>query len=61
MLAGEVHTIAETLIKPCAKDMATCMLDEKSAEKFEAIPLSNNTVERPIQDLAADIKNELIF
>ena len=63
-LAGEAHTIAETLIKPCAKDMVACMLDAKSAEKIEAIQIqlqSNNTIERCIQDLTTDIKNELVF
>ena len=60
-LSGEAHTIAETLIKPCAKDMATCMIDAKSAEIIETIPLSNNTVARRIQDLATDIENELVF
>lgn len=61
-LAGEAHTIiiAETLIKPCAKDMAICMLDEKSADIYETVLLSNNTVERRIQDLATDIETELV-
>ena len=60
-LAREMHTIAETLIKPCAKDMVACMIDAKSAEKIEEIPLSNHIVDRRIQDLATDIENELIF
>ena len=41
--------------------MVACMLDAKSAEKIEAIPLLNNTVERRIQDLTRDIENELVF
>jgi hypothetical protein len=28
-LAGEIHTIAETLIKPCAIEMAEFMLDDQ--------------------------------
>ena len=58
--AGEAHTIAEKLIKPCATEMVKCMLDKKSADRIETIPLSNNTVERRIQDLASDVENELI-
>ena len=30
--AGEAHTIAEKLIKPCVVDITQCMLDEKSAK-----------------------------
>ncbi|XP_008178235.1 zinc finger BED domain-containing protein 5-like [Acyrthosiphon pisum] len=58
---GEAYTIAESLIKPCAMEMVKCMLDEKSAKKISKIPLSNDTVANRINDLAADIQNELIF
>jgi hypothetical protein len=33
-LAGEVHTIAETLIKPCAIEMAPCVLGQQSKKKL---------------------------
>uniref|UniRef100_K7FVN9 HAT C-terminal dimerisation domain-containing protein n=1 Tax=Pelodiscus sinensis TaxID=13735 RepID=K7FVN9_PELSI len=59
--AEEAHTIGESLIKPCAKDIVMCMLDQESSKKVEAVPLSNNTVTRRIHDLAADIEKELIF
>ncbi|XP_060846317.1 zinc finger BED domain-containing protein 5-like [Rhopalosiphum padi] len=58
---GEAYTIAESLIKPCAMEMIKCMLDEKLATEISKIPLSNNTVANRINDLAADIQNELIF
>jgi len=32
-LAGEAHTFAESLIKPCAVTMETCGLDELSGKK----------------------------
>uniref|UniRef100_K7GDR9 DUF4371 domain-containing protein n=1 Tax=Pelodiscus sinensis TaxID=13735 RepID=K7GDR9_PELSI len=60
LLAEEAHTIGESLIKPCAKDIVMCMLDQESSKKL-AVPLSNNTVTRRIHDLAADIEKELIF
>uniref|UniRef100_K7FCX8 DUF4371 domain-containing protein n=1 Tax=Pelodiscus sinensis TaxID=13735 RepID=K7FCX8_PELSI len=60
-LAREAHTIGESLVKPCAKDIVMCMLDQESSKKAEAVPLSNNTVTRRIHDLAADIEKELIF
>jgi hypothetical protein len=60
-LAAEAHTNGESLLKPCAKDIVMCMLDEESCIKVEAVPLSNNTVTRRIHYLAADIEKELIF
>ncbi len=42
------HTIAEQLILPAALDMVSIMLDETSAAKLKAIPLSNDTVARRI-------------
>jgi hypothetical protein len=33
-LAGEAHTVAETLIKPCAVGMATCVLGEQSKKEI---------------------------
>lgn len=59
-LAGEVHTIAESLIKLCRVDIAEFLLDEKSVKEITAVPLSNNTVTLQINDLAANRKTELI-
>jgi len=37
------------------------MLDEKSAKEIAKISLSNGTVVQHIEDLAANIKNKLLF
>ena len=58
--AGEAHTIAEKLIKPCVVDITQCMLDEKSAKHLSTVQLSNDTVSRRIGDLAGYIKQELV-
>ena len=58
--AGEAHTIAENLIKPCAKDIVECMLDGKATKLIDTIPLSNNTISRRIRDLADDVKATLL-
>jgi hypothetical protein len=57
---GAAHTIAETIIKPCAIEMAACVLGEQSKKKLGTVQLSNNTVKRRIQDLSADIEKELV-
>uniref|UniRef100_A0A674KES1 BED-type domain-containing protein n=1 Tax=Terrapene triunguis TaxID=2587831 RepID=A0A674KES1_9SAUR len=59
-LAREAHTIGETLIKPCAKDIVMCMLSEQSGKNVDAVQLSNNTVARHIKDLVDDIEKELV-
>ncbi|GBP78856.1 Zinc finger BED domain-containing protein 5 [Eumeta japonica] len=58
--AGEAHTIAENLIKPCVLDTTKCMLNEKSAKHLSTVPLSNVTVSRRIHDLASYVKQELV-
>ena len=53
--AGEAHTIAENLIKPCLKDILEYTLDGKATELVGTVPLSNNTISRRIRDLAQDV------
>jgi hypothetical protein len=43
-LTGEAHTTAETLIKLCAAEIATCALSEQSKKKLATAHLSNNIV-----------------
>ncbi|CAM4530892.1 unnamed protein product [Lepidochelys olivacea] len=59
-LAGEAHSIGEKFIKPCAKDIVTCMLSEQSGKKIDAVQLSNHTAARCIKHLANDIEKELV-
>lgn len=58
--AGEAHTIAETLIKPCVEDIVKVMVDDKTAGVVNSIPMSDNTVSRRIYDMAEDVENSLI-
>lgn len=53
------HTIAEELILPSAIDMVSTMIDEATASKLKAIPLSNNTIARRINDMSKDIEEQL--
>ena len=62
MIAKECkpYTIVETLIKPCATEMARIVLGPKSEKKLQQIPLSNDTVNRRIAKLSANIKEQVI-
>jgi hypothetical protein len=46
----------ENLISPFVKDAVVCMLGEEQARKTSALPLSNNTIPRRIQDMSDDVE-----
>ncbi|XP_068246845.1 protein FAM200C-like [Palaemon carinicauda] len=54
------HTIGEELILPCLIIMVEKLCGLDQAKKLSAISLSNNTIHRSIDDLAADILEQLI-
>lgn len=58
--AGKPHTIGETLILPAAKEMVGVMCGEKVRKQLNLISLSDNTVERRINEMADDITQKLV-
>lgn len=54
------HTIGESLIKPCLITACRTVLGEDSCNKVGKISLSNDTVKRRIDDMAVDLKNQLM-
>ncbi|KAL0822667.1 hypothetical protein ABMA28_004690 [Loxostege sticticalis] len=58
--AGKPHTIAENLILPAALDMAEVMFGKQEVEKLKSIPLSDNTIQRRISDMATDVRDQVI-
>jgi len=58
--SNKPHTIRETLIKPCMLDCASIVLGKPAEQKLRDISLSNNTVKRRIDDIAADIEEKVI-
>ena len=56
----EAHTIAENLIKPCAKDLVESMIGKNYVGNIEAVLLSNSTVSRRISDMAEYCQKEVI-
>lgn len=59
--AKKPFTIGEDLILPCIFEATKEVLGEESAKKMKNIALSNNTVTRRIESMAADVENQLII
>jgi len=57
---GKPHSIGETLILPAAKDIIASVLGPAAATKINIVSLSNDTVSRRIDEMANDVKEELI-
>ena len=57
---GKPHTIAEELILPAAKAIASRMHRDKISKHFDLIPLSNTTVKWRIEDMSENVKNQLV-
>lgn len=60
-LAGEAHTISETILKLCAVEMAIFVLGEQTKKRLETSQFFNNTVKPRIKDLSADIEKQLVL
>ena len=49
------HAIAEELIKPCAEKMIETMIGLGTKKKIQQASLSNDTIRRQIDDMAANV------
>ncbi|XP_048351811.1 protein ZBED8-like [Sphaerodactylus townsendi] len=58
--AMKPHTIAKDLLLPGAKDIVRVMIGDEFVMKLSAISLSNDTVRRRIDDMSADILDQVI-
>ena len=58
--AKKPFTIVEELLLPAAKVLAETMLDKTDVDKFNAVPLSNDTVSRRLDVMATDIVDQVI-
>ncbi|XP_076804504.1 SCAN domain-containing protein 3-like [Clavelina lepadiformis] len=57
---GKPHTIGEALILPSVKEVLDTILHHKaSSTVIKSIPLSNNTVQRRVDEKATDIEDSL--
>ena len=58
--AKKPHVIGEELILPCTKDIVHHMLGDNAVKSLECVSLSNNTVQRRITDMSADILTQVV-
>ena len=58
--AKKPPNICETLIKRCVVACADILLGESAVAKMKQVSLFNNTVKNRIDDMANDIKSQLI-
>ena len=54
------HTIAENLIMPAAIYMVIVLIGAEEAKTLKKILLSNGTVTRRINDMAANVRDQII-
>ncbi|XP_051784720.1 protein ZBED8-like [Erpetoichthys calabaricus] len=54
------HTVLETLIKQCVLHIVKTILGAEAARKVQQIPLSNNVIRSRIDDIGADILDQVV-
>ena len=54
------YTIGDDLIKPCMLAATAEVFGPEAANKLQTIPISNDTVQRRIMDMAVDVEEQLI-
>lgn len=59
--AGYPHTVGEKLILPAVQEIIKTVMKMDPNPVLRSIPLSNNTVQRRIDEMAEDLKKSLIF
>ncbi|CAH1975392.1 unnamed protein product [Acanthoscelides obtectus] len=57
--SGKPHTIGEKLILPAVEEVLKTVLHKPASDIIKIIPLSNNTVERRIDEMSSDIESFL--
>ena len=55
---GTPHTIGEKLILPCVKEVIETVMCQSSTPVLSSIPLSNDTVQLRIDEMADDVESQ---
>ena len=56
----KLHTIGENLIQSCSLKIVELMLGNEKTKKIAAVSLSIGTSQRRIEDMAADIRDQVV-
>ncbi|CAH1979558.1 unnamed protein product [Acanthoscelides obtectus] len=59
--SGKPHTIGEKLILPAVEEVLKTVLHKPASDIIKRIPLSNNTVERRIDEMSSDIEASYVI
>ncbi|KAG9481570.1 hypothetical protein GDO78_010682 [Eleutherodactylus coqui] len=57
---GKLHTIGETCVLPAVKEIVSTMLGPDTCAMVKLIPLSNDTVSRRNDEMAADVEKTIL-
>ncbi|KAJ8897020.1 hypothetical protein PR048_002366 [Dryococelus australis] len=57
--SGKPHTIGEQIILPAIEEVLKTVLHKSAYDILKRIPLSNNTVQRRIDEMSYDVENVL--
>ncbi|KFD65047.1 hypothetical protein M514_22764 [Trichuris suis] len=57
--SGKAHTIGEELLQPVVSEVLRTVLHMPAAETIKSIPLSNNTVQRRIDEMGKNVEETL--
>lgn len=57
---GMPHTLREEVVLPAIKETVGIMLGDKARKQMDLIPLSDNTVQRRIEEMASNVNDLLI-
>ena len=57
---GSAHTVAENVIKPSFEIFMKTMLQQDSVDVLKALPLSNDSIRRRIDEISSDVENHLV-
>ena len=55
----KAHTLGESIILPACKKIVSTMLGNEAALKISKIPLSDDTIRRPILEMSSDIEKNV--
>jgi hypothetical protein len=58
--SGKPHTIGEEFILPAVSEVLHTALHKPPSDIIKKIPLSNNTVQRQIDEMSEDVESSLI-